>query len=538
MMDYKLRFSILALLVIPGLSFGQTDVDFGSVNEKSSTFENVTYNSSTFYKGSGDSVYAYFTLMGGQWFNEAVSSVSKIGAPSGLTGQVQVNFEPKQNIIHKGILLVESEYSVEAIVSLEGQGTFSNTYYSSTRNKSEEALKTALTTLLNNGTTSLGYNRARDNMYATIDNVNGEVECVYTGKKARFNTRSGANNANFNCEHTYPQGFFSRTDPEKSDIHHLFPTTTTSNSRRGNDPFGIVSNASWQDGGSKSGGGKFEPRDAHKGAVARSMLYFVLRHGDFNDGGTPFLTKQETVLRSWHSQFPVSQKEQDRNDAIFTLQKNRSPFVDYPQLLERITKVSGTSNAPAIKKLLLSRNLRDLTVGDIDTATLQAVLYNGGNRDISIKSVSFEKSEMELVGKEIQFPLTIEPGKYLSFRFGSALADRAAFDDNLIIETDAPGSEQLKFNYKGLGVGSGVAQVNSNQLFLYPNPATDAIQIATELVNREKCVVEIFSFTGEKLITDVLEDEFIDVHSLKPSVYSIVIRSEGEPIYTGKFTKQ
>ncbi|MEC9127616.1 MAG: endonuclease, partial [Pseudomonadota bacterium] len=42
------------------------------------------------------------------------------------------------------------------------------------------------------------------------------------------------------------------------------------------------------------------------------------------------------LLLSWHSQDPVSQKEIDRNEAAFSFQNNRNPFVDHPELVNNI----------------------------------------------------------------------------------------------------------------------------------------------------------------------------------------------------------
>lgn len=43
-----------------------------------------------------------------------------------------------------------------------------------------------------------------------------------------------------------------------------------------------------------------------------------------------------SMLVDWHQQDPVSQKERDRNDAAYTFQGNRNPFVDYPQFVHEI----------------------------------------------------------------------------------------------------------------------------------------------------------------------------------------------------------
>ena len=109
------------------------------------------------------------------------------------------------------------------LLTLKVQGQWSRSYYQSTENKVQSALRGALTTRLGQGYNSLSYSIARDNMYGTLDNHYGQVECVYTGRSATFNTRAGANANNINCEHTFPQSKFNSAQPMKSDIHHLFP---------------------------------------------------------------------------------------------------------------------------------------------------------------------------------------------------------------------------------------------------------------------------------------------------------------------------
>ena len=43
-----------------------------------------------------------------------------------------------------------------------------------------------------------------------------------------------------------------------------------------------------------------------------------------------------TMLLQWHEQDPVSEKEINRNNAVYNIQRNRNPFVDYPEFAERI----------------------------------------------------------------------------------------------------------------------------------------------------------------------------------------------------------
>jgi len=181
----------------------------------------------------------------------------------------------------------------------------------------------------------LGYTGARKEMFGHIDNENGYVEGVYTGR--RIKTSGIPNHTIMNCEHTWPQSKFGGGDStsKKSDLFHLYPTDSKANSRRGNYPFGVVSNEKWSEGGSKlgtdrSGRTVFEPKDDHKGNVARSIFYFSIRYrisiSDF----------EEEVLREWHELDPVDEKELMRNCEIEDLQRNRNPFIDNPHYVDMI----------------------------------------------------------------------------------------------------------------------------------------------------------------------------------------------------------
>ncbi|MCK5884488.1 MAG: endonuclease [Bacteriovoracaceae bacterium] len=176
----------------------------------------------------------------------------------------------------------------------------------------------------------LGYKGARNAFFGEIDNVNGEVCGVYTGKCL---STSGIPNHNImNCEHSWPQSK-GATGIAKSDIHHLYPSDSKMNSRRSNHPLCEVVNSSYEGnngvalGESKFGTRCFEPPFSHKGDVARSMLYFSLRYDKKLD------SQQEGFFRKWHEEDTISEKELLRNDAIQKVQKNRNPFVDYPKFV-------------------------------------------------------------------------------------------------------------------------------------------------------------------------------------------------------------
>ena len=167
----------------------------------------------------------------------------------------------------------------------------------------------------------------------------------------------------YNREHSFPRSWFGGAiEPMNSDVHHIFATDGKVNSTRGSFPYGEVGSASsTTSNGSKLGsassglgysGTVFEPIDEFKGDIARAQFYIATRYqssiagwennSQFSNAvlnGTSssvFEPWYLAMLKQWHQQDPVSQKERDRNDNAFTYQGNRNPFVDHPEYVNLI----------------------------------------------------------------------------------------------------------------------------------------------------------------------------------------------------------
>ncbi len=152
----------------------------------------------------------------------------------------------------------------------------------------------------------------------------------------------------YNREHSWPKSWFNEGDPMYTDLFHLVPTDGYVNGRRSNYPYGEVSSPSWTSlNGSKLGpntypgysGTAFEPIDAYKGDFARNYFYMSTRYlnedggWDTNDmvSGSQLLEWAQNMLMEWHEADPVSNKELDRNDAVYRIQGNRNPYIDNPE---------------------------------------------------------------------------------------------------------------------------------------------------------------------------------------------------------------
>ncbi len=231
-------------------------------------------------------------------------------------------------------------------------------YYVSVEGKFGAALKTALNKVIKNHK-DVGYGGLYE-VYETADDKDGQVWDMYSTCTWYHGNKKCGNYSNvcdcYNREHTIPQSWFDERTPMKSDAFHVYPTDGKVNGIRSNHPHGET-NAS-PIGGSALGkigkssvsgysGTVYEPDDEYKGDIARTYFYFVtcyedrLSSFDRNDvltGDTyPSLTYWfYNLMLDWHREDPVSDKEKVRNDAVYEHQKNRNPFIDYPELVEHI----------------------------------------------------------------------------------------------------------------------------------------------------------------------------------------------------------
>ncbi|MEB3328280.1 MAG: endonuclease [Candidatus Sericytochromatia bacterium] len=227
------------------------------------------------------------------------------------------------------------------------------------------ALLKGLNQLTRKGHRALGYDAARDVMFATIDDPTGKdvVLDVYCGRAGRGVTdRKSAFHRGLNAEHTWPQSLGARQEPAKSDLHHLFPADAATNSQRSNHRYGVPDHVietlpsylgdglNSKVGTSLDGATVFEPRADHKGDVARAIFYFYARHAY---GASPFagikldnFRKEFATLWAWHFQDPPSLKERTRNAAIERVQGNRNPFVDRPEFVQRIGHFLAPGQSP------------------------------------------------------------------------------------------------------------------------------------------------------------------------------------------------
>jgi endonuclease I len=258
-----------------------------------------------------------------------------------------------------------------------GSGSYTGIYYDNITSQGGYALKTELHNLIN-GHSSQGYsalwtfyeNHSLDVYFENdgsildiySENPTSNDSYNFTKVSDQCGNYSGEGGC-YNREHTFPKSWFGgKIEPMNSDVHHIYATDGFVNSKRSGFPFGEVATASFTStNNSKLGsstatlgynGTVFEPIDEFKGDLARAYFYMAARYEDvisswqnnsvygdaILDGSSDqvFELWQLEMLKRWHTDDPVSQKEIDRNEAAFGHQGNRNPFVDHPEYVENI----------------------------------------------------------------------------------------------------------------------------------------------------------------------------------------------------------
>lgn len=232
-------------------------------------------------------------------------------------------------------------------------------YYNAANQKKEAQLKTSLYSITSSGYVTKSYDYLHT-IYETSDRrPDGKVWDMYSTCTWTFGQKKCGNYSSvcdcYNREHSIPQSWFDERSPMVSDAHHVYPTDGKVNGQRGSFPFGECASGTTLSGGRGRLGSSnypgysgtiFEPDDEFKGDFARTYFYFATRYENimttiegetFSGNVYPAITNWSlNMFLEWHREDPVSEKETTRNDAIYAHQKNRNPFIDYPELAEHI----------------------------------------------------------------------------------------------------------------------------------------------------------------------------------------------------------
>ena len=125
----------------------------------------------------------------------------------------------------------------------------------------------------------------------------------------------------WNREHVWPRSKLPNSISE-ADLHLLRASNPSLNSSRGN--------LSFVDGEGEARiiGSGWYPGDEDKGDIARIVFYVMMMW----ETNINLIGNLDTFLK-WHEEDPVDDFERQRNQVIYAYQRNRNPFIDYPELV-------------------------------------------------------------------------------------------------------------------------------------------------------------------------------------------------------------
>jgi endonuclease I len=256
-------------------------------------------------------------------------------------------------------------------------------YYNSVDTSSPAALRATLNAVIDDHV-KFPYSSSSTDTWDILEqadedpNNSANILDVYRNRSiAKFGGGTGP----YNREHTWPNSYGFPTNSDTNypytDCHHLFLCDVGYNGDRANHPFGDVTAGATEritdinDGqGGGSGvfpgnsnwftGNRWQTWIGRKGDVARAMFYMDVRYEGGNHGGSgaaepDLILTDDTglivttggtasvaymgllaILRQWHIDDPVDQRERDRNDVVFSYQGNRNPFIDHPEWVETL----------------------------------------------------------------------------------------------------------------------------------------------------------------------------------------------------------
>lgn len=228
-------------------------------------------------------------------------------------------------------------------------------YYSQANGLKKEKLKQALhnivgkANVLNYGS---GAGSTWSGFYKTDRMENNQVRDRYSYEIFYFTSTTSAPSG-MNIEHSFPKSWWGGSKNQAyCDLFNLMPCETSINSKKSNYAMGKVTsggsgNGCTTVGRDDAGRQVWEPADEWKGDFARNYFYMVTAYSNltWTSNGLDMLENNDwptlqtwayKLLLEWSRQDPVDNIEKERNEAVYGIQGNRNPFVDYPNLAEYI----------------------------------------------------------------------------------------------------------------------------------------------------------------------------------------------------------
>lgn len=232
-------------------------------------------------------------------------------------------------------------------------------YYSSLNGLSGAQLKNAIHALVTEEVNTLSYGSGNNSTwwgFYVTDRYEGTDQVIdrYSNEKFYFGSR-GQSVSGMNIEHSFAKSWWGGSTSPNSyrDLFNLMPSEQKINSSKSNYPMGKVVSGASGNGcttiGNGDGGFKvWEPADKWKGDFARDYMYMATAYQNLTWSGQQALQLLQQgsypTLKPWAYELYISWAldddvdgiETSRNDNVQSIQGNRNPYVDMPNLMEYV----------------------------------------------------------------------------------------------------------------------------------------------------------------------------------------------------------
>ena len=274
-------------------------------------------------------------------------------------------------------------------------------YYYQAHGKTGAELKTALHNIIKEASMlkyGSGEGATWEGFFYTDQNPDGSVFDMYSNETRYFNGFNGIDG--MHIEHSLPNSWWGGIKNNAyKDLYHLYPADATRSMSKSYNPLGEVSGTPIRDNGlSKMGkngfgntytGNCFEPADIYKGDFARSYFYIATAYEDYASLWNSPMMQNNTwpvwqswalqLLMEWNKNDLKSTREEERAEAVYKIQGNRNPFIDYPDLVDYIWGDKTSTPYPFPDEtepfLISPRNNKTLDFG---------ILLQGDNKTIDL----------------------------------------------------------------------------------------------------------------------------------------------------------
>jgi len=308
------------------------------------------------------------------------------------------------------------------------------------------------------------------------------VILIYTGRSV--NAEQEYNNGNgWNREHVWAKshGDFGNEEGAGTDAHHLRPSDISVNADRSSKDFDNGGTQHNEATGCYYTSNTWEPRDDVKGDIARMMFYMAVRYeGDVS--GEPdlelvnFITYPTSdplfgmlsTLIEWHYQDPVDHFERNRNEVIYSYQKNRNPFIDRPEFVALVWG-EGNNAPPSISQVeLLPENptsADEVTISasitDPDGMVTLVELLWGVSADNLSNTINMTNNTADIYTSDVSIPAQAN-GTLVYFE---------------VTAKDDSGSVSIYADSYTVEDVNALNRISKKQIKVFPNPATNRINV-------------------------------------------------------------